>query len=190
MTTATIGLICLMASAVILFTSRHWGRNLAALGFLYLSHFLILIENWPFELAAIKLVAGWMAIAVLISARLAPESLFEQDAGLIFRSLVFAVLLMVAWSIAPGAEGWIPGIVFEAAFGGLFVVILGLFRTGFVQVPAQIILSLLATLSGFELLFSAIDSSALMTSMLAALNLSLAMTGAYFGAAAVEEGNL
>jgi hypothetical protein len=45
----------------------------------------------------------------------------------------------------------------------------------------QLILSLLSGFSGFELLFSAVDTSALMAAMLAVSNLGLALVGAYLG---------
>jgi hypothetical protein len=51
----------------------------------------------------------------------------------------------------------------------------------------QVIISLLAGFSGFEMLFSAVDSSALMAAMLAASSLGLALAGAYLGTSSAPD---
>ena len=72
-------------------------------------------------------------------------------------------------------------LIIAGGFVGLVVLLLiaGMIRTGLVRGPMQVILSLLSAFSGFELLFSAVDASALMAAVLAASNLGLALVGAY-----------
>ncbi|HUF37302.1 MAG TPA: hypothetical protein VMN57_02155 [Anaerolineales bacterium] len=184
---AVFGMLLGIAGAIALFTSRSWLRCLAAQGVVYLGVFLVLLEQSaagsnPAELAAIRLVGGWMALAVLgaTSSRGARETV-EEDAGFIFRIFLFCLIFLVSWSISGGTMQWIPGAAYEGAVTGALLLFCGLIRTGLVRGPMQVVLSLLSAFSGFELLFSAIDASALMAAMLAVSNLGLAMVGAYLG---------
>jgi hypothetical protein len=184
---AAIGMLTGIAGGLVLFTSRSWLRCLAAQGAAYLGVFLILLGQTAegantSELAAIRLVGGWMALAVLgATSSQGSREAIEEDAGFVFRFLLFGLIFMVAWSLSSGTMEWIPGVGFEGAVVGFMLLLSGLLRTGLVRGPMQVILSLLSGFSGFEMLFSAIDSSALMAAMLAASSLGLALAGAYLG---------
>lgn len=190
---AAIGLILGIGGGIVLFTSRSWLRCLVAQGAAYLGVFLILLVQTPggtgiSELAAIRLVGGWMSLAVLgATASQGVRRTSEEDAGFIFRFLLFGLIFLVSWSLSTGTMEWIPGAAFEGAVLGVVLLFSGMIRTGLVHGPLQIILSLLSGFSGFELLFSAVDSSALMAAMLAVSNLGLALTGAYLGSQAAQE---
>jgi hypothetical protein len=181
-----IGMLIGIGGGLVLFTSRSWLRCLAAQGVAYLGVFLILLGQGgggnTTGLAAIRLVGGWMALAVLgATASQGVRDAVEEDAGFVFRFLLFGLIFMVAWSLSGGTLDWIPGVGFEGAVVGVLLLFVGLIRTGLVRGPMQIILSLLAAFSGFELVFSAIDSSALMAALLASISLGLALVGAYLG---------
>jgi hypothetical protein len=182
---AAFGLILGIVGGLALFTSRSWLRCLVAQGVAYLGVFLILIGqpspgDGGSELAAIRLVGGWMALAVLgATVSQGIRESVEEDAGFVFRFLLFGLIFLVAWTLSAGTINWIPGAGFETAVLGVLLLLAGMIRTGLVRGPLQVILSLLSAFSGFEVLFSAVDSSALMAAMLAASNLGLALVGAY-----------
>jgi hypothetical protein len=175
-----IGLfICLIATAILLVV-RNMRVGLAALSLIYLGVFFVIFELWPLEQAAIILVGGWMASAVLgATGQLDAPEHRAQDAGAVFRLLIFAVLLLVSWSVSQQASVFIPGISIEGAFAGLLLLVSGMVRSGIVQDPLQVILSLLMVFAGFGLIYSFISNSSLMTALLAGGNLGLSLLGAY-----------
>lgn len=185
------GLILCTLSGLVLFVSRNWRWNLLSLSLIYPGGFMLLIDHWPVEQSAILLVGGWMGAAVLGATRQADD--FQQparDAGVVFRLLLFSLLLLVAWSASEGAGVWIPGISQEAAMAGILLAGSGMVRTGIVREPLQIVLSLLALIAGFEWVYAFVESSALMTALLAVVNLGLAVTGSYLTAfTGLDEGD-
>lgn len=190
---SAIGLLLGVGGGIVLFTSRGWLRCLGAQTAAYLGVFLLVLGQTAgggggTELAAIRLVGGWMALAVLgATASAGARGAIEEDAGFLFRFFLFIMIFMVAWSLSRGTMEWIPGASLEAALVGVMLLLSGMIRTGIVRGPLQVTLSLLSGFSGFELLFSAIDSSALMAAMLAVSNLSLALVGAYLGSSTEAE---
>jgi hypothetical protein len=176
-----------IGGGIVLFTSRSWLRCLGAQGAVYFGVFLILVGQASSgsngsELAAIRLVGGWMSLAVLgATASQGVRDAVEADAGFLFRFLFFGLIFLVAWSLSAGTMEWIPSVAFEGAVVGVMLLLAGMIRTGLVRGPMQVVLSLLSGFSGFELIFSAVDASALMAAMLAAANLCLALVGAYLG---------
>jgi predicted phage tail protein len=56
---------------------------------------------------------------------------------------------------------------------------MGILQLGFRTDPLSSVLGLLTFLSGFEILYAAIEQSTLVAGLLAVINLSLALVGAY-----------
>jgi len=56
---------------------------------------------------------------------------------------------------------------------------MGLLQLSLTTNPFRIIIGLLTSLSGFELIYAAIETSTLVTGLLAGVNLGLALVGAY-----------
>jgi hypothetical protein len=61
----------------------------------------------------------------------------------------------------------------------MILIALGLLHLGLTSQPFRVVLGLLTVLSGFEILYAAVESSILITGLLAAVTLGLAMLGAY-----------
>jgi hypothetical protein len=56
---------------------------------------------------------------------------------------------------------------------------MGLLHLGISAQPFRVVLGLLTVLAGFEILYAAVESSTLVAALLSAINLSLALAGAY-----------
>jgi hypothetical protein len=56
--------LLLVANSMILLVHRDWRWVQGALAIQYLLAFLLITPVWPLELAAVKLVGGWMATAI------------------------------------------------------------------------------------------------------------------------------
>lgn len=181
-----IGFVLAILSALTLSAGRNYRWNLAALAGIYLGVFTLLPEDWSPAQSAIMLVGGWMAVAILGAAHTAPAAPDEEtaaaDAGLVFRGLVFGLVLLMAWSVSDGTIDWIPGISYQAAVVGILLAGAGLVRSGLVPDPLQVVVSVLMAYAGFEILYAALERSVLVTALLAAANLCLALVGAYLAA--------
>ena len=187
---AAVGLLILTSFGLLL--SRDWRWNLGLLAGQYLAMFLIIAQYWPFGLAAVKLVTGWMAAATLGVTRLglpdemeASETAWPQ--GRLFRLFASFIVVVLAVSVAPSFEKMIPGISRPVVLSGVILFGMGLLHLGITTTLLRTILGLLTLLAGFEILYSTVETSILLVGLLAVINLGLALTGSYLMNAAYRE---
>jgi hypothetical protein len=159
-------------------------------------------------MAVTKLVAGLISVAVLGTAwigirgttsgdevraiRYIPflgSSVIATQSGSIFRFFAAGIVVLAAISSVPTVVAAIPGIGGEQALGALLLIGLGLLHLGFTAHPFRVIVGLLTILSGFEVIYAAIESSVLVAGLLTALTMGLALVGAYLMVMPVQEGN-
>lgn len=177
-------LILAVFTSFVLLASQNWRWSLAALAGQYLMVFLLLAPEQPLSLALTKLVQGWMAGAVLglaVAGSLEPVAIDRRSmiSGLVFRLLAAGLVMLVVFSISPNLVERIPTLGRYQAAGALTLIGLGLLHLGLTLQPYRVILGLLTVLSGFEILYASVEVSALVTGLLAAVTLGLALLGAY-----------
>ena len=183
-TFALPAVIVVYLAASILLISSDWRLSISALAIQYAGIVILVGLSWPLEKAVVKLVAGWMAGAVL---GLALISLPGRDrteprlplSSVLFRLLGAAMVGFIAYSWGPIITTWMPEVALEQAYGGVVLLALGLFHLGLTSQPLRVVLGLLTVLGGFEILYAAVESSALVTGLLASVSLGLALVGAY-----------
>jgi hypothetical protein len=173
--------LAIFAGTGLLF-SRDWRWSLGLLAVQYLSVFWMVQAHWPISLAATKLVTGWMACAILGIAQLnakeeTPDSTRTQ--GRAFHIFAAGMVLAATFALSLRVDAWL-GLSLPVAWGGLLLIGLGLLHLGITSDSFQVIIGLLTVLAGFEILYAAVESSALVTALLAVVNLGLALAGAYF----------
>lgn len=175
------GLAVVSASGILL--RRDWRWNIGFLAAQYLGFFWLVQTSWSFSLAAVKLVTGWMICAVLGIAHInAEEEKIAETSwpqGQLFRLAVISLILTVTFAGGIGLGDWL-GMPIPTAWGGLLLIGMGLLHTGITTQPFRVIVGLLTALSGFEIIYAAVESSALVAGLLAVINLGLALAGAYF----------
>lgn len=189
--------ILTLLTAITLLVSRNWRWSIAALGGQYAGVFLLVGLQGHLEVALAKLLAGWIAAAVLaLAISGTPEAAGDSDlqaktatpSGSLFRLLAAGIVGLVASSLAAALPGWAPGIQLEQSWGAMLLIGFGLLQLGLTTRPLRIVLGLLTVLSGFEILYAAVETSALVTGLLAGVNLGLALVGGYlFLAPALED---
>jgi len=185
----------LLVTSALLLISRDWRPALGLLGAQYLGVFWLTSLHWPISMAAIKLVAGWMAVATLGITRLnikEPEEETQQTLpqGRLFRIFAAGIVTVIVIAAAPSLEEIIPGIGLPVIFGSLILMGLGMLHLGMTVEPFRVILGLLTALSGFEALYAALESSILVAALLVTVNLGLALVGAYLLSAQSPEENV
>lgn len=175
------GLVFTAAGGMLLVRDWRWMVGLLAVQ--YLGFFWLVQTSWTVSLASSKLVTGWMICAVLGIAHInkveeeSGEHAWSQ--GQFFRLAVIGLVFIVALTGGNALVTWL-GMLHPAAWGGLLLIGLGLLQTGVTNQPFRVIVGLLTTLSGFEIIYAAVESSTLVTGLLALINLGLSLAGAYF----------
>ena len=181
--------ILIAVCAVVLLVSQNWRYSILALAIQYVGVFWLVGTIWPFGLAAVKLVAGWMAGAVL-SASQPEESLREKlEPGIslpVFRILAAGLVIALVLSAAASVQELFP-VDMQILQGGMILVGVGLVHLGMTTRPMRVILGLLTVLSGFEILYASVEISVLMAGLQAVITLGLALVGAYLLAAPAME---
>lgn len=171
-------------TAVYILVNTDWRLGIAALGLQYLWAFLLITPSWPVELAAVKLVTGWIAASILGLTRLnlsdpPLENLVSLPTGHAFRILAAGLVLLIVFGAAPRLTGWTNALGINQAWGALLLIGIGLLqlglRTGFFRTA----LGLLTLFAGFEILYAAVESSTLVAGLLAVVNLGIALATSY-----------
>ena len=187
----TVDIISWVAVGVMLGTStamlinRDWRLSLGALAVQYLAAFWLVTRHLPFVMGSAKLITGWMVVAALGMTRLGlPEAGDENQESFLprgqwFRIILVSVVALVAAGATPRIESAIPGIGWQVIAGSLLLIGVGFVHLGLTSEPLNIILGLLTIVTGFEILYAAIESSILVTGLLAVTNLGLGITGSY-----------
>lgn len=176
-----LAVILLAVTSLFILLSQNWRWSIAALALQYLSVFVLAGLVWPFGLAAVKLVAGWMAGAVLVSAQPSADLAGDSQTGgarFLFRFLIAVLVWVLVFSLAPAIVSWIP-LPFTLVVGALLLAGMGLIHLGVTTRPMRVLVALLTTLSGFELFYAAIETSVLVAGLLAVVTLGLALVGAF-----------
>lgn len=180
---ATLAVALTFITSLVLLVSADWRLGVLALAGQYLGVFFLVWLSWPLETAVVKLVAGWMAGAVLGSTRvgLPPDAEAHTPLSInrAFRLLAAGLVVLAVVSLAPGVQAWVPAVELEQVWGATLLIGMGLLHLGLTQRPFRVVLALLTVLSGFEILYAAVENSTLVAGMLAGINLSLALVGSY-----------
>jgi hypothetical protein len=175
--------ILILATSVGLVLSRDWRWSLGLLAVQYFGMFWLVLGNWPLGMATAKLITGWMAAGALFMTRLgSPANLPEESAwpeGRLFRLFAAILVVLAMASLAPTVPTWLPGLSPAETFGGLALIGLGILHLGMTVQPSRVVIGLLTTLAGFEILYSGVENSVLVAALLSALNLGLALVGSY-----------
>jgi hypothetical protein len=132
-----------------------------------------------------KLVTGWMVVAALGMTRLGLSNLEEENEdtfwprGQWFRVILVAIITLVAAGATPRIEAAIPGLGVQVIAGSLILIGAGVIHLGVTSDLLRVILGLLTMLTGFEILYAAVESSILVAGLLAVTNLGLGIVGSY-----------
>lgn len=188
----TSAVILVSLTSLSLLILRDWRWNIAALAIQYAGVLALVLPAWPLELAVTKMVAGWMAGAILGVAMAgattsAPKDARPPFAERLFTFLTTGLVALVLISIVPNSDRWLAQAHLASRWGGFILIGMGLLHLGLSNHPLRVILGLLTSLSGFEILYAAVETSTLVAGFLAAVTLGLALVCAYMLAAPVLE---
>ncbi len=186
------GLVIIILSLIAILASQNWRLTISFLSIQYLGCFLLLLKSLPVVLAASKLIAGWIACVILgmVLAGLSTEEIQEQGyiqisnngvfgSHRVFKLLMAGMMVLVIISIINKFQEFVPGINVEQSYASALLIGLSLIQLSLISRPFEVVVGLLIMLSGFEILYSVVETSALVIGLLAVLDLGLALAGAY-----------
>lgn len=186
-------MLFLCGTAILITPSRRWMTGLLALQ--YIGVFGLVGVSWPVGIAVVKLVAGWMAAAVLFLTYQALPStagrprLTAGSPGYLFMGFAALLIGLTMYSSLPVASRWFISAALSQILGGVWLLGLGTLQLSFSRQDIRIVIGLLTVISGFEILYATLEASVLMTGLLAVLNIGLAFVGAYLQIAGNLEGS-
>jgi hypothetical protein len=175
----------MMATSTAILISRDWRVSLGALAVQYAAAFWLVTQHLPFVMGSAKLITGWMVVAALGMTRLGLPSADNNKGesflprGLWFRMILMLVVAFVTAGATPRIESAIPGLGWQVIAGSLLLIGAGIIHLGITSDILNVILGLLTMLTGFEIMYAAIESSILVAGLLAITNLGLGITGSY-----------
>jgi len=178
-----VGLI--LVTSTVMLINRDCCVSLGALAVQYAAAFWLVTRHLPFVMGSAKLITGWMVVAALGMTRLGlPTAENEkEDAFLLrgqwFRLILICIVALVAAGSTPRIEASIPGLGLQVIAGSLILIGAGIVHLGVTSDTLRVILSLLTLLTGFEILYAAVESSILVAGLLAVTNLGLGIVGSY-----------
>lgn len=198
---STVAYILIVLAAMVILVFGDWRITAAALGVQYLAAFVLVTLSWPTGMAVVKLIAGWMATAVIAlakhshkdahrsswyasSIRLQQQmagTISEPTASLFFRGVAGLLIVLLIFILAPTLQARVfPQVDLMIVQGGLMLMGMALMQLGVNSDPYQIIISLLSFLVGFEVIHAALELSTLLAGLFVLVNLGLALVGVYF----------
>lgn len=178
---ALIADILLGVAGALIILSRTWRWRLGALALMYFAVFWLTALSWPVSLAAVKLVAGWMAAAILGISRIneLPSDRQRWPTERLFLGLVILLIGLSASTLEASVSTWIPNLRPAQSWGALMLIGVGLVNLGIASRGLQVVASLLTALAGFEILYAVVENSTLVAGLLAIVNIGVALVGAY-----------
>jgi hypothetical protein len=182
---AVLAIGVLLVSSLIVLASQDWRWTIAALGVQYAAVFVLVAGTWRLEMAVVKLVAGWMATAILGASQDISqlETERERPSGGLFRVLTGGMVGLAVFSLVPETvailENYLEAVDLPQVAGGMLLIGMGLAMLGLNARPLRVVLALLVMFSGFEILYAIVERSTLVAGLLAMVNLALALIGAY-----------
>ena len=179
-----IAVLVILVTSVGLLLVRDWHLSIIFLAVQYLGMFILVLQHWPLGMASVKVVAGWMAAAILGMTRSGlPTQGFEEESiwprGRLFRLFAAGVVGLIVSAATPGVSTIMADAGFAVTSGSLLLIGMGLLHLGITVSILRVTIGLMTVLSGFEILYSAVEGSILVAALLAIINLGLALAGSY-----------
>ena len=187
-----IAVLVILVTSVGLLLVRDWRLSIIFLAVQYLAMFILVLQHWPLGMASVKVVSGWMAAAILGMTRsgLSTQGFDEESVwprGRLFRLFAAGIVGMIVSAATPGVSTIMADAGFAVTTGSLFLIGMGLLHLGITISILRVTIGLMTILSGFEILYSAVEGSILVAALLAIINLGLALAGSYLLIASSSE---
>lgn len=185
LTLSWIIILLVVITSLGLLLERDWRRLIIFLSVQYLAVFILTLQNWPLGMASVKVIAGWMGSTILGMTRSGlPEQVGNKGKNLLpqgrlFRLFAAGMVGLIVAAATPRVDPMMADAGLAVTAGSLLLIGMGLLHLGVTDDILRVTIGLMTVLSGFEVLYSAVETSALVAALLAVINLGLALAGSY-----------
>lgn len=184
----------IVITTVGLLLARNWRWLTIFLSIQYVGMFILTLQLLPLGMATVKVITGWMSAAILgmTSSNLSeaaeeePQSILPQ--GRFFRLAAAFIVGLIAYTGAPYVNSMMADAGMTVAAGSLLLIGMGLLHLCITDEVLRVTIGLMTILSGFEIIYAAVESSVLVAALLAIINLGLALVGSYLMLASSAQG--
>lgn len=189
---AWIAVIVIVITSTGLLLTRDWRWSISLLAVQYLAMFVLTLQHWPLGMASVKVVAGWMSAAILGMTRSGlttaePDAADSLPRGRPFRLFAAGIVILIVMAVTPGVDTIMADAGFAVTAASLLLIGMGLLHLSITAEILRVGLGLMTILSGFEIMYSAVEGSVLVAALLAVINLGLALVSSYLLIAANAE---
>lgn len=173
-------ILVLAAACIYIFMTDDWRRILIAYVILYICAFAIVAQYWSFTFSLVKLITGLMSLVVMgvsINRYYAvPEKKVKSE--LVFRLIALCLIFILVAFMAYRISNYLS-IALEIVLASLLLIGFGIFQLGITHEPYKLLLAILILFFGFELIFSANETSLLVNGLLAVVTMLIALMGSF-----------
>jgi hypothetical protein len=169
----------LISGVVFVSSDRRW--RLACLAIIQLIGFLLIAQIWPIAFAAVKLISGWMGVVLMsitVSSVSSESHIQSQIAGKVFKLMLAAFIWVVIAASVDKLNAWLP-ISYTNLFVGLVFFFCGIFYVSLITDINGIAIGLLIFLAGFDIIYSSLEGSALVTGIYALIIILISLVSSY-----------
>ena len=171
-----------LASAMLLLLTQKWRLFLFAIALQYMAAFLLVGLVWEPGLAAVKVVVGWMTVAVIGAVKPVQGIQFMYNAskmGVLFRFIAVIIAGLTVFMVTPLTSEWIA-IQQRIIFPGLMLIVSGLLQLGLTGQIVRRFVGVLSVMAGFEIIFASLSSSVLLAGLLGMIHLGIGLAVSYW----------
>jgi hypothetical protein len=174
----------IVVTSIGLLLARDWRWSIILLAIQYLAMFVLTLQHWPLGMASVKVVAGWMSAALLGMTRSGlsetdPDEEYTWPRGRLFRLFAAGIILLIVAVVTPSVDTIMADAGLPVTNGSLLLIGMGLLHLGITGNVLRVTIGLMTILSGFEIIYAAVEGSVLVAALLAVINLGLALVGGY-----------
>jgi len=189
---AVIAVLLLVITTTVLLVINQWRWMSIAWVFQVFSIFWLTTLSWSIAESVVKLLGGWITIAIVSSAH--PDSILENEkesisTGFGFRFLIAGMIWLFTFSIAPTIQTLAQTRI-EIVWGGMLLFTSGLLQIGLAKNFIRTIIGLITFISGFEVMYASIESSVLVSGLLVFITIGLSWLVIYFNTPPAESETL
>src|SRR5215211_7500213 len=184
LTVAWFAVLLILVTSAGLLLARDWRWSIILLAVQYMGMFILTLQHWPLGMASVKLVAGWMSAAILGMTRSSYAAQNAEESsiwprGRLFRLFAAGIVLLIVSAVTPAVDTIMADAGFAVTGGSLLLIGMGLLHLGITSYILRVVIGLMTVLSGFEIMYAAVEGSILVAALLAVINLGLALVGSY-----------
>jgi hypothetical protein len=185
----TLLIFLALAVTVLILVPDNWRWNVFGLVMCYLIGFVLIVQIWPLSLAAVKLLTGFIGMVVLSTVKINTPELPAENRSRSYR--IFLVLVLsVGWIIVTATTAklneWLP-IAYTNLYIGLVILFAGIIKFAVSRQVFDVVVGLLVFLCGFDVVYSSLEGSALVTAIYSLIVLAICVIGSYLEGFTIQE---